>query len=158
MELLQFLLSHQNYIGNITRTTRTLRSEDTPCSPMITHTTTELYWIPSQSQSYKFKEFDKTSNSIMLKQSLHHTHPLKLFDRMCIYEMDLVSIVEDTERTWFCPQMDRRMGLPTDRQTRWNQYTPLQLCWVAKIMLIIGHAFCCPQNLKIFCLGEITWV
>ena len=33
------------------------------------------------------------------------------------YEMDLMSIVEDTERTRFCPQMDRR--------TRWYQYTPL---------------------------------
>ena len=31
--------------------------------------------------------------------------------------MDPASTVEDTERTWFCPQMDRR--------TRWNQYTPL---------------------------------
>ena len=41
------------------------------------------------------------------------THLLKLLDKMCIYEMDLASIVEDTERTRFCPQtdgqMDRRM-------------------------------------------------
>ena len=36
---------------------------------------------------------------------------------MCKYEMDPMSIVEDTERTRFCPQ--------TDRRTRWNQYTPL---------------------------------
>ena len=34
---------------------------------------------------------------------------------VCKYEMDLASIVEDTERTRFCPQ--------TDRRTRWNQYT-----------------------------------
>ena len=27
---------------------------------------------------------------------------------MCKYEMDLTSIIEDTERTRFCPQMDRR--------------------------------------------------
>ena len=31
--------------------------------------------------------------------------------------MDQMSIVDDTERTQFCPQ--------TDRRTRWNQYTPL---------------------------------
>ena len=35
--------------------------------------------------------------------------------------MDPTSIVEDTEWTLFCPQMDRR--------TRWNQYTPFQLHW-----------------------------
>ena len=38
---------------------------------------------------------------------------------MCIHEMDPASIVEDTERTRFCPQTGRRM----DGQTRWNQYT-----------------------------------
>ena len=36
---------------------------------------------------------------------------------MCKYEMDQMSIVDDTEQTQFCPQ--------TDRRTRWNQYTPL---------------------------------
>ena len=44
------------------------------------------------------------------------THLQKLLDKMCKYEMDPTSIVEDTEQTWFCPQ--------TDRRTRWNQYTP----------------------------------
>ena len=39
-------------------------------------------------------------------------HPLKLLDKICKYEMDLVSIVEDTEQEWFCPQMDTR----TDEQ------------------------------------------
>ena len=83
-----------------------LRSDDTPRRLMITHTI-ESYWIPSQkrqSQRYKFKEFAKIS------------HFLKLLDNMCKYEMDQTSIVEDTERTRFCPQ--------TDRRTRWNQYTP----------------------------------
>ena len=27
---------------------------------------------------------------------------------MCKYKMDQSSIVEDTERTWFCPQTDRQ--------------------------------------------------
>ena len=42
------------------------------------------------------------------KQTLHATHLLKLLDKMCKYEMDPMSIVEDTERTRFCPQTDRR--------------------------------------------------
>ena len=53
----------------------------------------------------------------IFKQPLHATHHLKLLDKMCKYEMDPMSIVEDTERTRFCPQ--------TDGWTRWNQYTPL---------------------------------
>ena len=56
-------------------------------------------------------------NSPNLKRALHATHLLKLLDKMCKYEMDPMSIVEDTERTPFCPQ--------TDRRTRWYQYTPL---------------------------------
>ena len=36
------------------------------------------------------------------------THLLKLVDKMCKYEMDLASIVEDTEQT--------------DRQTDWQTY------------------------------------
>ena len=43
----------------------------------------------------------------------HYTpHFRKLLDMICKYEMDQTCIVEDTERTRFCPQMDRR----TDRQ------------------------------------------
>ena len=36
---------------------------------------------------------------------------------MCKYEMDPVSIVDDTERTRFCPQTDRQMDGRTDRRT-----------------------------------------
>ena len=43
----------------------------------------------------------------ILKRALHATHLLKLLDKMCKYEMDPMSIVEDTERTRFCPQTDR---------------------------------------------------
>ena len=35
---------------------------------------------------------------------------------MCEYKMDKTSIVEDTERTPFCPQMDRQMDGQTDGQ------------------------------------------
>ena len=50
-----------------------------------------------QSQSNKFKEFVKTSDFSILKSQkpLHVTHLLKLLDKMCKYEMDLVSIVEE---------------------------------------------------------------
>ena len=64
-----------------------------------------------QSQSYKFEEFAKISNLLILKQNktntLHTTYLLKLLDKMCKYEMDLASIVEDTEQTWFCRQTDK---------------------------------------------------
>ena len=69
-----------------------------------------------QSQSYKFKEFDKISIFCILKQPLHATHLVKLLDKMCKYEMDPMSIVENTERTRFCPQTDRR----TDGQCETN--------------------------------------
>ena len=46
---------------------------------------------------------------------------------MCKYEMDPMSTLEDTERTRFCPQ--------TDRRTRWYQYTPFQLCWSGGIII-----------------------
>ena len=70
-----------------------LRSDDIP--PAAPWLLIPLIHIGSQvktrqSQSYKFIEFS---------------------------QLDLARIVEDTERTPFCPQ--------TDRRTRWNQYTPL---------------------------------
>ena len=77
-------------------------------------------WVKRrQSQSYKFKEFAKISKFWHLKQLLHATHLLKLPDKMCKYEMDPMRIVEDTERTRFCPQTDR---LTDGQRTRWNQY------------------------------------
>ena len=51
-----------------------------------------------QSQSYKFKKFAKISNFWILKRALHATHLLNLLDKMCKYEMDPMSIVEDTDR------------------------------------------------------------
>ena len=87
--------------GDITRTTRTLAFWGYPLLPHDY----PYYWpvhIESQvktrqSQSYKFKEFSKTSK---LKTSKF------LILKMCKYEMDPGSIVEHTEWTWFCPQTD----------------------------------------------------
>ena len=47
---------------------------------------------------------------------------------MCKYEMDRMSIVEDTERTGFCPQTDRRMNRRTDGQGE-TSIPPFQLRW-----------------------------
>ena len=71
---------------------------------MITHTIDQLILDQKQvktRQSYEFQEFAKTSNFLILKTS-HATHFLKLLDKMCKYEMDPASIVEDTEWTRFC--------------------------------------------------------
>ena len=91
------------------------------------------YWVildpkSKGEQSYKFKEFAKITNFWILKQTLHATH-LKLLDKMCKYEMDPTSIVEDTARTRLCPQTDRLTDGQTDGQTRRNQYTPFQIGW-----------------------------
>ena len=57
------------------------------------------------------------SNFKIFQKTQHATHLLKLVDKMCKYEMDPASIVEDTERTRFCPQTDRRTDGQTDRRT-----------------------------------------
>ena len=95
---------------------------------MITHTI-DSYWIPSKQNIVKvkvtnLKNWPKLHNVWILKTTLHATHLLKLLDKMDKYEMDLASIVEDTELPQFCQQMSR--------QTRWNQYTLLKCGWVGE--------------------------
>ena len=51
-----------------------------------------------------------------VENTLHMTHLLRLLDKMCKYEMDSASIVEDTEPTWFCPQTDGQTDWQMDRQ------------------------------------------
>ena len=106
-----------------------LHSEDTPRRLMITHTI-ESYWIQSQKMTKSKWQIQKIGQNFwILKRALHETHLLKLLDKMCKYEMDPMSIVEDTERTRFCPQTDGqtdgRTDRQTDRRTWWYQYTPL---------------------------------
>ena len=66
-----------------------------------------------QSQSYKFKESAKISL-------------FKFWNKLYTRHAFWMSIVEDTERTWFFPQ--------TDRRTRLNQYIPFQLRWSGGII------------------------
>ena len=102
-----------------------LLSGDTPRHLMITHII-ESYWIPSQKKTkskLQIKRIAKISYFLIVKQTLHLTHLLKLLNTMCKYEMDPTSIVEDTEGTRFCPQTDRGTDGQTNRRTRWNQNT-----------------------------------
>ena len=101
----------------LTRTTRTPAFWGYPPPPHDY----PLYWVildpKSKEDKVKVTNFKNLPKFQIFKQTLHATHLLKLLDKMCKYEMDPMSIVKDTEQTRFCPQ--------TDRQTRWNQYTPL---------------------------------
>ena len=88
------------------------------------------HWVILDAKSKEDKvKVTNLKNFWILKRALHATHLLKLLNKMCKYEMDPMSIVEDTERTQFCPQADRRTDGrkdgQTDRRTRWYQYTPL---------------------------------
>ena len=133
-------LQFQNHICIIS-----FSSSSVTLSSKATQTSTRMpaFWgYSAASQSYKFKEFAKNLNfEFWKKKTLHAAHLLKLLDKMCKYEMDLASIVEDTEQTWFRPQTDRRM----DRRTGWNQCTPFQLRWSGGIK---NKEACRSKNVK----------
>ena len=93
-----------------------------------------------QSQTYKFKKFAKISYFLILKRALHSTHPLKLLDKMCKYEMDPMSIVADTERTRFCPQTDRRTDRQTDKVI--PVYPPFNFVEVGGIIIPMISLYC----------------
>ena len=92
-----------------TRTSAVTKILRYPHHPMITHTS-DSHQIPSQNETKSrlqiLKNCQKFKFFIFAKKTLHVTHLLKLLDKMCKYEMDQRSIVEDTERTPFCPQTD----------------------------------------------------
>ena len=80
------------------------------------------YWVILDPKSKEDKvkvinlKFRQNLNFLkILTQTLHATHLLNLLDKLCKYEKDLTSIVEDTERTRFYPQMDRRTDGKTDK-------------------------------------------
>ena len=121
------------------------------------------YPPPSHDYPYHWVILDPTSkedkeNFWILKRALHATHLLKLLDKMCKYEMDPMSIVEDTERTRFCPQTDRRTDGRTDRRTDGQGDTSIprfQLRWsggynkrVVRCHLCHHCWHCCYDNLQ----------
>ena len=123
-ELRSFMRKIDHWKTMKTRTTRTPAFWRYPRRLMITHTI-ESYLIPSQKKTKsKLQIYITHQNFWILKQPLYRTHLLKLLDKMCKYEMDPMSIVEDTERTRFCPQTDRR----TDGQGEIS-IPPFQLRW-----------------------------
>ena len=97
------------------------------------------YWVILDPKSKEDKiKLTNLKNSpkfvffLILKPTLHVTHILKFLDKMCTYEMDLTSIVEDTERTRFCPQTDRWTDRQMDRRTEGQGETsipPFQHRW-----------------------------
>ena len=75
---------------------------------MITHTINQLILDPKSKQDKVKVTNLKNLSKLKIfefwkKKNLHATHLLKLLDKMCKNEMNPASIVEDTERTRFCP-------------------------------------------------------
>ena len=103
---------------------------------MITHTS-DSHQIPSQNKTkskLQILKIAKNSIFLILQETLHAAHLLKLLDNMYKYEMDPTKTVGATERTRDAERTDgrtdRRTDGQTDRRTEWNQYTPQQL-WCA---------------------------
>ena len=84
-----------------------------------------------QIQSYKCKEFDKPSISLILKNEIYTRDLLHLLENICKYQMDPANIVEDTERTPFCPQTDE----PTDGQGE-TSIPYFQIRWIGGIVIL----------------------
>ena len=66
---------------------------------MVTHTI-DSYWIPSKNKTKSKKQMKRICQNF---NTLRATHLLKSLDNMCKYEMNPVSVVEDTERTRYTP-------------------------------------------------------
>ena len=65
---------------------------------MIVHTI-ESYWIPSQKNTKSNLQIKKIrQNFWILKRALHATHPLKLLDKMCKY--DIFKCIFLNENVW----------------------------------------------------------
>ena len=82
------------------------------------------YWVILDPMSNEGKVKLTNLKNLPKFQLFHATHLLKLLDKICKYKMDPMSIVEDTERTRFCPQTDGR----TDRQGE-TSIAPFQPRW-----------------------------
>ena len=91
-----------------TRTSRMPAFWDTPRRPMITHTS-DSHQIPSQKKTKsKLWILKNYQNFLILQETLHATHLLRLLDKMCKYEMDPTRTVGTTERTPDTGRTDRR--------------------------------------------------
>ena len=121
------------------------------------------YWVildpkPKEDKvkATNLKNLPKFQNFWILKQTLHATHLLKLLDKMCKYEMDPTSIVEDTERTRFCPQRqtDRRTdGRPNGQTDKGEASTPPFNFVEAGGIITAGSAWVRTQHCGYWCPG-----
>ena len=84
------------------------------------------------SQKFQFFKFWK-------KKTLHATHLFKLLEKMCKYEMDPTSIVEDTEQTRFCPLTDGWTDGQTDKVK--SVYPPFNFVEARGIIKINSETF-----------------
>ena len=99
-----------------------LHSEDTPCCTMITHTIQQLILDPKSKQSYKFKEFDKTSKFWIKKKKKHYTR--HTFWSCLIWCVNMKWIRRVLLKIQSKPDsVHRQTDRQTDGHTRWNQYT-----------------------------------
>ena len=90
--------------------------------PFFYKTGTPAFWeYPPPMITHTFDQFILLILSI-LNRTFHATHILKLLDKVCKYEMDPASIVEETDWTRFRPQMDTQAG-------KVKPVYPLQLRW-----------------------------
>ena len=123
--------------------------------------------IPPPPHDYKvkvtnLKNLPKFYFFLVLKQPLHATHFPKLLDKMCKYEMDPTSMVEDTERTRFCPQTDRRTdgqgetSIPTSTSLKrrvWKSWLELVMYW-ARIGNFTAHF---DRHVIIYLCWDHSW-
>ena len=112
-------------------------------SPHISHPEEARTWCTESLSKNKInRQKFKFWNS---KINWHATHPLKLVDKMCKYEIDLTSTVEDTADTiWSTDRRtDRRTDRKTDRLTKWNRRencsTVIQLCYIGTMITRALH-------------------
>ena len=118
-----------------------LRSDDTPCSLMITNTF-KLYWIPSKKKTVKvtnLKYLPKFQYYEFWNKKLHAAHLLKLLGKMCKWSGSdkycwryRADTIQSTDRQTD-GQTDRRMDGQTDVKTVYPP--PFHLGWGGGIII-----------------------
>ena len=111
------------YLRSVCSKTRTTRTPAFWGYPPPPHDY-PYHWVildpKSKEDKVKVTNLKNSPKFQILKRALHTTHFLELLDNMCKYEMDPMSIVEDTERTRLCPQTDKVIPVYPTFQLRWS--------------------------------------
>ena len=88
-----------------------------PTAPWLPILLASSYWIPSHNKTKSKLRICQNFKFFNYEKSITHDTPSDVTDKMCKYEMDPASIVEDTERTRFCSKTEKWTDLQTERQT-----------------------------------------